>query len=453
MGTFELRYSAAACLVLAGLGCKASDKNEDGGEGGATTATAATTSSASSSTTSGDAGSGAAGGAGEGGVGEGGSGVGGVGEGGSGEGGLGQGGGSTSTGEGGSTAASWSIFTHSCPGSSRTDALLVEEDGLMWVGCGTNQLGYGLHRSGDGGENWQEVPTSPGNEMEQFRVSAIARGEDDLLYVAGFDANDSDMVLALDTTSAPSAVEEVLLGGNQVGTVFHVGDMALLSGDRIFAESLTGYGALWRPGGGTGTDGGDWVDAYYWANDGEAPTYQILDLFSLGDAIYGSGATISEPPYVFLPPRSAGAEPWEMEVVELPNSGWSGEMWGVAASADRVVVVGVDQIGDEGKIYVSGADPYESTDYTEIDISSIVGSDDLGTWGRGVCTRGDVVVVVGERQPLSAGTGLVLISEDGGGTFTDITPDEVTESVSKCHITDSGEVVVAGAGGFVGIWK
>lgn len=441
MASFQLRCSAV-CLVIAGVGCKGGDKGEDG-EGGGATAASTTTSAATTSTTT----------AGQGGAGEGGVGEGGVGEGGLGEGGLGQGGGSTSTGEGGASTAAWSVFTHSCPGASRTDALLVEDDGVMWVGCGTNQLGYGLHRSADGGDSWQEVPTSPANEMDQFRVSAIARGEDGLLYVAGFDANDSDMVLALDTSSAPPAVDEVLLGGSQFGTIFHAGDMALLSGDRIFAESLTGFGALWRPDGGTGTDGGDWVDAYYWANDGVAPGYQILDLFSLGDDIYGCGSTISEPPYVFLPPRSGAEEPYEMEVVELPNTGWSGEMWGVAASEERVVVVGVDQVGDEGKIYVSGADPYESADYTEIDISSIVGDGDLGTWGRGVCTRGDVVVVVGERQPLSAGTGLVLLSEDGGASFTDITPEDVTESVSKCHITDAGDVIVAGAGGFVGIWN
>ena len=176
----------------------------------------------------------------------------------------------------------------------------------------------------------------------------------------------------------------------------------------------------------------------------------MMDLFANGDALYGCGATIAEPPYVFLPPRDAGAEPYELEVIALPTTGGTGEMWGVAANEDRVVVVGVDQDADVGKIFVSGADPYDAAGYSQIDLPDIVGDSNLGTWARGVCMRDDRVVVVGERQPLSSGTGLVLLSDDGGQTFTNITPEEVTESMSKCTILEDGEVIVAGAGGFFG---
>jgi hypothetical protein len=360
--------------------------------------------------------------------------------------------GSSSGGETGTQAASWSIFTHSCPGASRTDALWVEDD-AMWVGCGTNQLGYGLHRSSDGGETWSEVATSPANEAAQFRVSAIARGDGGLLYVAGFDASDSDMILSYETSADPAVVEKVLVAGNQVGTSFPAGSLGLLSGGRIFTESQTGYGALFRPDADVGANALTWDDVYYWANGGNPPGYQMLDLAVHGDRLYGCGATIAEPPYVFLPAEDPGAEAWEFDVVELPNTGWTGEMWGVAATDDRVIVVGVDQDADVGKIYVSGADPHDPEGYTQFDLPDIVGDGNLGTWARGVCADGDRIVVVGERQPLSAGTGLVMLSEDGGTSFIDITPAaEVTESVTRCAFTSQGDTVVVGAGGFVGIY-
>ena len=360
--------------------------------------------------------------------------------------------GSSSGGETGIKPATWSVFTHSCPGASRTDALWVEDD-AMWVGCGTNQLGYGLHRSSDGGETWADVATSPANEATQFRVSAIARGDGGLLYVAGFDANDSDMLLSYETSADPAVVEKVLVAGNQVGTSFPAGSLGLLSGGRIFTESQTGYGALFRPDADVVANALLWDDVYYWANGGNPPGYQMLDLAVHGDRLYGCGATIAEPPYVFLPAQDPGAEAWEFDVVELPNTGWTGEMWGVAATDDRVIAVGVDQDADVGKIYVSGDDAYDPAGYTQFDLPDIVGGGNLGTWARGVCAEGDRIVVVGERQPLSGGTGLVMLSEDGGMSFTDITPAaDVTESVTRCAFTSQGDAVVVGAGGFVGIY-
>jgi hypothetical protein len=143
-----------------------------------------------------------------------------------------------------------------------------------------------------------------------------------------------------------------------------------------------------------------------------------------------------------------------MEVVALPNTGgWIGEMWGVAANEERVVVVGIDQLANVGKIFVSGADPYAPSGYTVHDLPDIVGAGGVGTWARGVCMRGDQIVVVGERQPLSSNTGLAMRSTDGGQTFTDITPSAPGASLSKCSIRADGSVVVAGAGSFFGLYQ
>jgi photosystem II stability/assembly factor-like uncharacterized protein len=64
--------------------------------------------------------------------------------------------------------------------------------------------------------------------------------------------------------------------------------------------------------------------------------------------------------------------------------------------------------------------------------------------------RGDIIVVVGERQPLGSNTGRVVISTDGGQSFDDITPKSSAESITRCAIAESGLVTVVGAGGFVG---
>jgi hypothetical protein len=350
-------------------------------------------------------------------------------------------------GEGGfAPVTGFSLYQHSCPGTSRVDALHRDADGTLWLGCGTTQVGYGLHRSVDGGATWSAVATSPADALATFRVSSIERGPDGALTVAGFDASSSRMVLALDTAASPASVSEVLVAGALVDTSFHVGTFRQRSDGSALAESLTGHGALYREGPGVGTSGEDWVNAYYWANDGAPPTYQILDLVTHADGFYGCGSTIAEPPYVFLPPSGPEQEPFELVPVELPNEGWTGEMWGVAASDARVVVVGVDQDADEGKIFVSGADPYEPSGYLVHELSAIVGASGLGTWARGVCMRGDRVVVVGERQPLALGTGLAVLSDDGGQTFVDVTPEGHTaESLSKCVIEPDGTVVLAGA--------
>jgi hypothetical protein len=378
-------------------------------------------------------------------------GAGGAHEGGAGEGGAGAGAGGGGAGNGGSGPLGWTASAHTCSATSRTDALFVDADGVFWVGCGSTQVGYGLHRSIDGGASFAPVATTPEDVLASFRVNAIARGDSGELLAAGFDASGAEMVFALDTASEPMAVTETLVAGNQVGTSFHVGSMAVLSGDRIFVESLTGFGALYRSGPGVGSNASSWDDAYYWASTGVG--YQLMDVAVSGDALYGAGSTIIEPPMVFLPPTAANAEPYAMVPLELPNDGWTGEMWGVAADAGRVVVTGVNQDAHVGKIYVSGADAYDAASYTEIDIDDLVGAGPLGSWGRGACIRGERIAVVGERQPLGSGTGFVLLSTDGGQAFTDITPDGVGESVTRCTFLEDGALVATGAASFFGIYR
>ncbi|MEM9072344.1 MAG: hypothetical protein AAGE52_27810 [Myxococcota bacterium] len=344
----------------------------------------------------------------------------------------------------------WTVRTHPCPGINRTDAFFVDADGTMWLGCGSGTVGDGLFVSSDGGASWAIPATQPANVLTSFRVLSVHRGFDDLVYVAG-EGPARSMVISLDTSSAPFAAETVLTRGTTVGTSFLASPFLTTASGAAFADSFNGSDALYRPDSSVDDAAASWVDAGDWETDGGS--HQILDLVALGERFVGCGSTIAEPPLVFLPSEAADAEPWEMTPIDLVGSGlgsYTGEMWGVAASDDRVVAVGVDQDNDIGKIFVSGADRYSQSDYTQIDVDPLLPSRVSGadsTWARGVCMRGDRVVVVGEIQPLGAGdnTGFVLESLDGGATFADVTPEGSPDTWSKCSL--EGDVLrVAGAG-------
>ncbi|MCA9576265.1 MAG: hypothetical protein R3B40_22285 [Polyangiales bacterium] len=356
-------------------------------------------------------------------------------------------GGGSDLGGGGSA---WTVRTHPCPGINRTDAFHVDTDGTMWLGCGTGAVGDGLYRSDDEGVSWAIPATSPANILTSFRVDSVHRGADGLVYVAGTGSNDA-RVISLDTNSTPFAAAAVLTAGGTVDTTFTVSPFVTTASGAAFADSLNGHGALYRPNDTVGDDGTLWTEAQDWESDDSG--HQILDLVALGERFVGCGSTIAEPPFVYLPSQEPGAELWEMTPVALVSGlgAYTGEMWGVAASDARVVVVGVDQDNDIGKIFVSGTDRYAAADYTQIDIDGLLPTRVSGadsTWARGVCMAGNRVVVVGEIQPLGAGdnSGFVLESTDGGATFTDVTPDGSPDTWSKCVIDGSGRILVAGAG-------
>ena len=341
----------------------------------------------------------------------------------------------------------WLVSTHTCPGANRTDALHRDDDGTLWVGCGTAATGYGLSMSEDGGATWQDAPVTPTDKLDKFRVNSISRGVDGHLKIAGFEATTKEMVLSLDTAAAPFAVTPVLVGVNQVGRQFHVGtyrEKSLGNGfNNAIAESLNGVDMLLRGSGNTSTSAANWFL--------NQPPSQMLDVVVHDRRFWGCGSSISEPPQLFLPPQDQLASlPFDIAQPTL-NNAWEGELWGLAVNDARLVATGVDQDKDIGKILVSGPNPRNMNGYTEHSMSVIYGNPGANTWGRGVCMHGNRVIVVGERQPLGSRTGLVFASSDGGQRFLDITPTNVGASVSKCVIAPDGTLFVAGSGGFVGV--
>ena len=337
--------------------------------------------------------------------------------------------------------ATWSTHNHGCNGGNRTDALHRDPDGTLWAGCGTNATGYGLFRSLDGGVTWAAAPVSPADAFHEFRVNSISRGHDNALYVAGFKPGVVQMVRRVATTSSPHPVTDTLTGVAQTGRQFHVGTYRELGDGRAIAEALTSTNLLYRPNAPVGSSASNWVR--------ELGTVQMLDMTVYGDRFYGAGSRNVEPPRLFLPPRTT-ADPYQFETLELQSgAGWRGELWGIAVNNRRLVAVGMDQDNSVGKIFVGTGDYYFPGSYVESSMSSITG--DATTWARGACIARNRVVVVGERHPMGSGSGRVLLSNDDGASFTVITPPGAPSSINKCVIEPDGTIIVAGAGGFVGI--
>ena len=342
-------------------------------------------------------------------------------------------------------AGTWATFTHPCK-ENQTDALWWDNDNKsVWVGCGTGASGRGLWTSKDAGQSWAQIS----GFMEQWRVNGIRRAADNRLYVSGTDTNSKNIVVSFDTNQSPIKGRLELERTNKISLSFTAEHIMVDATGNAFTDSLTGAGSAYRKAGSnawTGLDSG-------WTSDGSS--HQILDMTLFDNKIYAVGSSIAKPPVVFLPTLNA-ADFYTMTPVDL-SKGDSlnkiiGEMWGVTVlDKKRVIAVGVNQNRNVGLIFASKNNPYDANDYHKFDVSTIVTG--TSSWMRGVCSQGNNVVAVGEKQPLKKGTGLVLLSTDGGLNFKNITdPNINATTVSRCQFLTDGRISVAGSGGYVGIY-
>ncbi|MFT5455100.1 MAG: hypothetical protein ACI9K2_001579 [Myxococcota bacterium] len=336
--------------------------------------------------------------------------------------------------------AGWVISAHPCD-ENRTDAWMWEDSRTAYAGCGQGAVGRGLYVSTDGGLTWGAPTTDPPGLLDTWRVLDVRRHGDGLLYVSGADTDSLDAVIALDTSGpAWTLAKTVFTRTDQIGFSFQVAHFLRDDSGRAFGESLTGADVIFRE-----SDEDPWQSiGSGWADDGGG--YQILSMDQRGTKFYGSGSTIADNPKVFLP----GDAPDSLEVVTL-STDFTGELWGVdAVTDDRIIAGGVDQVANVGVVFSSGSNPSDVDDWVQYRVDTLIPG---FSWIRGVCGQGSNVVAVGERQPLSSGTGIVLYSSDNGRSFADVTDGAITaSSVSRCTFLADGRVAVAGAGGYVGLY-
>jgi hypothetical protein len=325
---------------------------------------------------------------------------------------------------------SWTIAEHPCIGN-RTDTLWFDDADTVWVGCGSTTLGTGLYHSTNGGRTWSAPTTEPDAFFDDFRVSSISRSADGVLYAAG--TGGDARVVSVASDASPMTVTEVFTAQGQTWNGFHVGTFRRNSDGLAVAESLTGADLAYRTG-----DTDPWQDGYGWWTSGTS--VQILDMVLHDDDFYACGSTISQPPTVFLPPAESSSG-FALDPVVVSDT-VSGELWGIAVDGSGIVVGGVDQDEDVGMVFTGSLTAHDTTDWTAYAVSELYTQP---TWVRGVCRDASHIVAVGEFSMQE--DGLVLESDDGGSSWSDITPTGAGP-LHRCTILDDGTLAVAGADGF-----
>jgi hypothetical protein len=368
------------------------------------------------------------------------------------------------------------IGGHPCTGYV-TDALWMDTSESGYLGCGTDAAGVGFWATEDGGQTWSPVRDSETGEtfFSTFRVNDVWRSPDTgLLYVSGNSTVGSHRVVSMDPSGK---LAEVRNNGSLYDYSFSAASYVRTSSGVEVTEALTGGQVLvrkddpaWQE---AHSEHNGWANGYgWWESDPEGDTYGgIMDLDVHGDFIVGCGSAINEPPVVYLPPRDwtfgtdadqdeDGTVEQLWDVVPLVDDSFSsyyGEMWDIDADAGGIVVGGVNQAAGEGMVYSIGPEwttsGYVASAWTVFKVSDLLGTTD-STWVRGVCRSGDRVIAVGEYSNTS--TGFVILSDDGGKSFSDLSGDIVDSGLTnipplqRCQILSDGSWIVAGgAGAFI----
>ncbi len=332
----------------------------------------------------------------------------------------------------------WKVVKGPCPGSE-TNALWFDNRQIGWVGCGQNAEGHGLYRTTDGGLTWESL-----DFFSAVRVNDIRRGPDGVLYGAGFHTIEGYSAFKIDESGAPKPEGLFQPGDNAFAKVAQGENIAVTEDGQMLVDSLTGVPAAYKPVGADFTEYeclGEEAIA-----DPEAPGFQVRRIQAIENKFYATGSLINLPGMVYLPSKLEGAT-FHMQAVALQNEKEDGEILDMHLWApDHILVAGIDQSYYRPLIFIADGDPYVMSNWTRIDVRDSGIDYEAGI--NGIHVTGDVVVAVGEKVPSALG-GFVMISADGGKTWSDITPSDDSGSagpLSKAWRFPNGDMVIGGGG-------
>lgn len=331
---------------------------------------------------------------------------------------------------------SWSQLAGPCPGSE-TNALWFDDRDTGFVGCGENAVGEGLFTTTDGGATFEDNV-----RFNEVRIMDIRRGPDGVLYGAGIHQLDGFPTWTFDEGGTIGATGLYTPSNNAFLAVNQAENAAVTEDGQMLIDSLTGTTAAYR------SAGGEFEEVSSLGEDllsnPDAGSFQVRRIQAHDNRFYAVGSLINDPARVHLPSQLDGAT-FHFHTVELQPETRDGELLDMHIWSDQhMIVAGHDQSERYPLIYlVEDADPYDSANWEKIELFDS-GLDYEGGVND-IHVVGDTVVMVGEKFPTSQG-GFVIISQDGGRTFEDITPEDAN-ALSAVWMFDNGEMIVGGGGG------
>ncbi|MCK6507036.1 hypothetical protein L6R53_27290 [Myxococcota bacterium] len=369
--------------------------------------------------TAGDGGGAGDGGAGDGGVGDGGAGDGGASDGGAGDGGGGDGGtgdggtGDGGTGDGGGTEPTPLLvdLPDPCDGAGTPYAMLFTDEEQGWVGCGS---GMGLWRSEDGGESF-----TAGHPSADLYVFDLVAEPDGALLVCGHDYDVGDGALLYRLRGG--AWQELLRYGNNAtdpaavymsncGAVGSLGD-----GRLVVASNTAGDITV------SEDDGLRWIkEERYWEEAnlaGGYSYYYVMDILTAGGAWYGAGSQISEPP-VFYGQSTAPDAAWWNRAAHVIDAEIDGEVWALSSPDDGATWLAGGR--DQGATSRASGFLYRSTDGGQTWSGGELGGSLDIVHDLAFAEDGLHGVAVGHRYPPSSLGGFVIVTFDGGRSWTEV---------------------------------
>lgn len=330
----------------------------------------------------------------------------------------------------------WSEIAGPCGGSG-TNALWFDDRMNGFVGCGENADGEGLYTTVDGGATFEDNV-----RFNEVRVMDIRRGPDGVLYGAGIHQLDGFPLWSFDEGGMIGATGLYMPSNSAFTAVNQAENAAITEDGQMLIDSLTGTQAAYRPAGGEFEE----VDSLSeeLLSNPDAGSYQVRRIVANENRFYAVGSLINDPARVHLPSQLDGAT-FHFQSVLLQPETRDGELLDMHVwDSQHMIVAGHDQSERFPLIYlVDGADPYDSANWEKIELFD--SGLDYQAGVNDIHVNGDTVVMVGEKIPTSEG-GFVVISEDGGRTFEDISPEDVGP-LSRVWMFDDGEMIAAGGGG------